>query len=130
VIGRALNVDTVLARSVRKAGARIRLAAQLTTVADGYQVWADTYDRELRDVFAVQDEISQSIARALQVTLATPTDRPLGRKGTENVEAYTHYLRGRFHWGRRTESEIAKGLEHFQQALALDPGYALADSPR
>jgi len=127
VIGGVLNVDTVLAGSVRKAGARIRLAAQLTTVADGYQIWADTYDRELRDVFAVQDEISQAIARALQLRLGAATGQPAGRKGTENVEAYTHYLRGRFHWGRRTQSEVKKGLEHFQQALALDPEYALAE---
>ncbi len=127
VIGRALNVDTVVAGSVRKAGARIRLSAQLTTIADGYQVWADTFDRDLSDVFAVQDEVSQAIARALQVRLVSRADRPAGRNGTENVEAYTHYLRGRFHWGRRTESEIAKGLAHFQEALALDPGYALAE---
>jgi serine/threonine-protein kinase len=127
VVGRSLNVDTVLAGSVRRAGSRIRLAAQLTAVADGYQVWADTYDRELRDVFAVQDEISQAIARALQLRLVPGADQAPGRKGTEDVEAYTHYLRGRFHWGRRTESEIRKGLEHFQQALVRDPNYALAE---
>jgi len=127
VIGHNLNVDTVLAGSVRKAGARIRLAAQLTSVADGYQVWADTFDRELSDVFAVQDEISQAIARALQLRLIPGAGAPAGRKGTDDVEAYTLYLRGRFHWGRRTESEIRKGLEHFQQALVRDPGYALAE---
>jgi serine/threonine-protein kinase len=127
VVGRALNVDTVLAGSVRKAGGRIRLAAQLTTVGDGYQIWADTYDRELSDVFAVQDELSQAIARALQVRLMPGAGPAAGGQGTENVEAYTHYLRGRFHWGRRTEAEMVKGLEHFQQALALDPGYALAE---
>jgi len=127
VVGRALNVDTVLAGSIRRAGGRIRLSAQLTTVDDGYQVWADTWDRELSDVFAVQDEISQSIARTLQVRLATSAGQGLGRQGTENVEAYTLYLRGRFHWARRTEAEVAKGLKHFQQALALDPGYALAE---
>ena len=127
IIGRTLNVDTVLAGSVRKAGRRIRLAAQLTSVADGYQVWADTFDRELSDVFAVQDEISQAIARALQVRLVPGAGPAAGRQGTDDVEAYTLYLRGRFHWGRRTESEIRKGLEHFQQALARDPGYALAE---
>jgi len=124
VIGRALNVDTVLAGSVRRAGGRIRLAAQLTAVADGYQLWSDTYDRELSDVFAVQDEISQAIAQGLQVRLRPRADQ--GRKGTDDVEAYTHYLRGRFHWGRRTESELRKGLAHFEQALAIDPDYALA----
>ncbi len=127
IIGRTLNVDTVLAGSVRKAGGRIRLAAQLTSVADGYQVWADTFDRELSDVFAVQDEISQAIARALQLRLVPGARQAAGRKGTDDVEAYTLYLRGRFHWGRRTESEIRKGLDHFQQALARDPGYALAE---
>ena len=126
IIGRTLNVDTVLAGSVRKAGGRIRLAAQLTSVADGYQIWADTFDRELSDVFAVQDEISQAIARALQVRLVPGAGQAAGRKGTDDVEAYTLYLRGRFHWGRRTESEIQKGLEHFQKALARDPQYALS----
>ncbi|HSE67399.1 MAG TPA: protein kinase [Gemmatimonadales bacterium] len=125
VIGRALNVDTVLAGSVRRAGGRIRLAAQLTAVADGYQLWSDTYDRQLSDVFAVQDEISRAIAQGLQVQLRPGADQ--GRKGTDDVEAYNHYLRGRFHWGRRTESEIRKGLAHFEQALALDPNYALAE---
>ncbi len=114
----------MLAGSVRRAGGRIRLAAQLTSVADGYQLWSDTYDRELSDVFAVQDEISQAIAQGLQVRLRPGADQ--GKKGTDDVEAYTHYLRGRFHWGRRTESEIRKGLTHFEQALALDPDYALA----
>jgi serine/threonine-protein kinase len=127
VVGRALNVDTVLTGSVRKAGSRIRLVAQLTTVADGYQVWSDTFDRELSDVFAVQDELAQAIAGALKVRLAPAAAPAGGRQGTENVEAYTHYLRGRFHWGRRTEADILKGLEHFQQALTLDPDYALAE---
>jgi tetratricopeptide (TPR) repeat protein len=117
----------VLAGSVRKAGNRIRLVAQLTTVADGYQVWSDTYDRELRDVFAVQDEVAQAIARALQVRLAPAAGAATRTQGTVNVDAYTHYLRGRFHWARRTEAELAKGLLHFQQALALDPDYALAE---
>ncbi len=126
VVGRALNVEMVLSGSIRKAGTRIRLAAQLTTVADGYQVWSETFDRELSDVFAVQDELSQAIARVLRVRLAPDRGRG-GQQGTDNVEAYTHYLRGRFHWGRRIEAELLKGLEHFQQALRLDPEYALAE---
>ena len=126
-VGDALGVDLVLSGSVRKAGDRIRLAVQLTTVADGYQVWAETFDRELRDVFAVQDEISRAIAGALQLRLTTTSGPGAGRRGTGNVEAYNHYLRGRFHWGRRTEAEIHKAIAHFEQALALDPAYALAE---
>jgi len=126
VVGRELGVDTVLSGSVRKSGQRIRLSAQLTTVSDGYQVWAHTYDRELSDVFAVQDEISQAIAQALQLRLTSSGAPGAGHQGTDDVEAYTHYLRGRFHWGRRLELEVRKGLDHFEAALARDPGYALA----
>ncbi len=127
LVGRALNVDTVLSGSVRKAGTRIRLAAQLTMVADGFLVWADSYDRELRDVFALQDELSGAIARALEVKLAAGASRSVRRPATDNVDAYTHYLRGRFHWGRRTEMDLDRGLEEFHEALALDPRYALAE---
>ena len=126
VVGRELNVDTVLSGSIRKSGARIRLSAQLTTVEDGYQVWAHTYDRELSDVFAVQDEISQAIAQALQIRLTSTGSPAGGRQGTDDVEAYTDYLRGRFHWSRRIESEVRKGLANFEAALARDPDYALA----
>jgi serine/threonine-protein kinase len=125
VVGRALEVDSVLSGSIRKAGNRIRLAAELVSVADGQRVWADTFDRELRDVFAVQEEIARAIADALQARLV-PTGEGRGR-GTENVEAYTHYLRGRYHWSRRTETDLHKALAHYQQALALDPRYALAE---
>ena len=126
VVGRTLNVEAVLSGSIRKSGSRIRVSAQLTTVNDGYQVWSETFDRELSDVFAVQDELSQAIAKVLRVRLA-PGSGKGGQQGTDNVEAYTHYLRGRFHWSRRTEAEVQKGLEHFEQALKLDAEYALAE---
>jgi len=125
-IGRQLNVDTVLEGSVRKAVKRIRVTAQLITVADGYHLWSDTYDRELEDVFAVQDEISRAIVGVLKVQLLGDPDAPLVKKATDDVEAYTLYLKGRYHWNRRTEADLRKGLKHFEEALARDPGYTLA----
>jgi eukaryotic-like serine/threonine-protein kinase len=125
-IGRQLGVSHVLEGSVRKAASRIRLTAQLIAVDSGYHLWSDTYDRQLEDVFAVQDELSRAIAGALKVQLLGGTLAPLVVKPTSQVEAYTLYLKGRYHWDRRTEAELLKGLENFKAALALDPEYALA----
>jgi serine/threonine-protein kinase len=125
-IGRQLDVNHVLEGSVRKAASRIRITAQLIAVDSGYHLWSDTYDRQLEDVFAVQDELSRAIAGALKVRLLGDTLAPLVQKPTNQVEAYTQYLKGRYHWNRRTEAELLKGLEHFQAALVLDPEYALA----
>ena len=94
-IGRKLKVATVLEGSVRKAGNRLRVTAQLINVADGYHLWSERYDRELEDVFAIQDEIAQNIVKALRVELSEHEKRALERAPTENVEAYEYYLRGR-----------------------------------
>jgi serine/threonine protein kinase/Tfp pilus assembly protein PilF len=125
-IGEQLNVRTVLEGSVRKAGTRVRISAQLVNVADGYQLWSETYNRELADVFAIQDEIAHSIAKALQVILSEKEQRAIEKVPTTHVKAYEYYLRGRqfFHQFRRKGFEFA--LQMFARAIAIDANYALA----
>jgi serine/threonine-protein kinase len=122
-IGERLNVGTVLEGSVRRAGKRVRITTQLTDVTDGYQLWSERYDREIEDVFAVQDEIAAAIAGKLTATMrssAVPTQRAAG-----NIEAYEAYLKGRALLYRRGTS-VRSGLALMEKALALDPEYALA----
>jgi serine/threonine protein kinase/tetratricopeptide (TPR) repeat protein len=125
-IGRRLQVATVLEGSVRKAGKRLRLTAQLVNATDNTQLWAERYDREMEDVFAIQDEISQSIVAALRVVLSEDEKKAIEQVPTANVEAYEFYLRGRqyFHQHRRKSHEFARQM--FERAIELDPGYALA----
>jgi TolB-like protein/Tfp pilus assembly protein PilF len=125
-IGRRLNVETVLGGSVRKAGDRLRITAQLTKVADGYHMWSERYDRQLEDVFAIQDEISESIAQALKVTLGPPTVRGAVRAPKVDVQAYDLYLRGRkfFYQFRQQGFEFARQM--FARAIVIDPSYARA----
>ncbi len=124
-IGEKLGVSSVLEGSVRKAGTRIRVTTQLINVENGYQLWSETYDRQLEDVFAIQNEISRAIVDALRVQLSSETGR-LVVPATENIEAYNLYLKGRFLFNKFTEAEQRKGLEFFQRALSEDPGYARA----
>jgi len=124
-VGEKLNVTTVLEGSVRKAGNRLRITAQLINVADGYHLWSQRYDRELTDVFSIQDEIASAIAAKLRVTLAGGRQKPLVRGATSNLEAYEHYLRGRALLSRRGRA-IPAALESFEEAAALDPRYAPA----
>ena len=123
-IGEQLNVAAVLEGSVRKSGQRLRISAQLTNVADGYQLWSETFNRQMADVFDIQDEISQSIANALQLVLGE-RDKPKV-EAPANVEAYEFYLRGRqfVHQFRRRAFEFAE--EMFRHAIAIDPTYARA----
>jgi non-specific serine/threonine protein kinase len=125
-IAEQLGVRTVLEGSVRKAGNRLRISAQLVNAADGYQLWSETYNRELADVFDIQDEIARRIAEALQVLLSDREKRALERAAPADVRAYEHYLRGRqfFHQFRRKGFEFA--LQQFDRAIALDPAYARA----
>ncbi|HUJ21934.1 MAG TPA: protein kinase [Bryobacteraceae bacterium] len=121
-IAEALGVAHVLEGSVRKAGARIRVTAQLIAASDGTHLWSERYDRELADIFAIQDEIAQAIAEALQVKLAPrPTDR---RPYTPKLPAYEAFLRGRHHLLRLTPESWARARECFEQAIALDPQFA------
>ena len=125
-IGRKLQVGTVLEGSVRKSGKRLRLTAQLVNAMDNSQLWAERYDRELEDVFEIQDEIAASIVSALRVVLTEDEKKAIEQVPTANVEAYEFYLRGRqyFHQHRRKSHEFARQM--FERAIELDPGYALA----
>ena len=125
-VGRQLNVATVLEGSVRRAGRRLRITAQLIDVADGYHIWSERYDRDLEDVFAIQDEIASSVARALQVVLTEPKQLARERPPTKSLEAYDFFLRGRqlFHQFRRKGFEAARQM--FQRAVEIDPAYARA----
>jgi len=123
-IAAKLKVATILEGSVRKAGTRIRVTAQLIKAADQSHLWEDWYDRELTDVFAIQDEISQAIVEKLRVRLAG--DHPLVRRYTESTEAYQLYLKGRYCWNQKTEEGYKKGVQYFNQVIEKDPGFVLA----
>jgi serine/threonine-protein kinase len=123
-IGEKLGVTSVLEGSVRKVGNRIRITAQLVDVEKGYHLWSETYDRQLEDVFAIQDEISRAIAEALKLRLASDTGQLV--VPSKNIEAYNLYLKGRFFFNKFTEAGLRKALDLFQHALLQDPGYARA----
>ncbi|MDO8500706.1 MAG: protein kinase [Gemmatimonadaceae bacterium] len=125
-IGRTLNVTTVLEGSVRKAGTRLRVSAQLVNIAEGYQLWSERYDRQLDDVFEIQDEISASIVKALKVKLLGEEPAVLVKRQTTNIEAYQLYLKGRHHWHKWNAAEFAKSQECMERAIGLDPEYAIA----
>ncbi|PYO96715.1 MAG: hypothetical protein DMD60_09310 [Gemmatimonadetes bacterium] len=127
VIGDKLSVGTVLEGSVRKAGAQLRITAQLIKVADGFHLWSERFDREPADVFAIQEEIARTIAERLQVSLAGSDQRTLVRPHTENLEAYHLYLKGRGLLYKRGVA-IWQALEAFRAAFELDPQYALASA--
>jgi TolB-like protein len=137
-VGRALNVATVLEGSVRKAGTRLRVSVQLVKVADGYQLWSQTYDRMLEDIFAVQDDIAQSVVKELRTTLLGETaDAKAGQEATAAVaaavkgrstdpEAHRLFLQARHFIDRNTREDTEKGIGYLEQALALEPEFALA----
>jgi len=124
-IGRELKVDTVLEGSVRKAGKRLRITAQLVTVADGYHLWSERYDREMEDIFDLQDEIARKIVDKLRLGLEMDSREPLIKRYTENLEAYNLYLKGRYHLNQRTEPSLLKAVECLEKAVSEDDGYAL-----
>jgi adenylate cyclase len=124
-IGNALGVEAVLEGSVRKADNKLRITAQLINVANGFRLWSASFDREMQDVFAIQDDITRAIMAALQVRLAGRDDEPLVRSPTTSTEAYELYLKGRFFWNQRGIG-LKKALHYFELALIEDPDYALA----
>lgn len=137
-VGSALRVATVLEGSVRKAGRRVRVSVQLVKVSDGYHLWSETYDRTLDDIFAVQDDIAQSVVKELRTTLLKeePDSGASGRAKADvaraakgrgaNPEAHRLYLHGRYFLDRTTRADTARGIEYLKQAVELDPGFALA----
>ncbi|HMD78758.1 MAG TPA: adenylate/guanylate cyclase domain-containing protein [Nitrososphaerales archaeon] len=125
-IGKELNVGTLLEGSVRKAGSRVRITAQLIDVPSEGHLWAQNYDRQLEDVFAIQSEIAEKVATELKVRLVDSEKRVLEKKPTENTEAYTYYLRGRELVRENTEPSLRHALGVFEKAVALDQSYAKA----
>lgn len=125
-IGRKLNVQKVLEGSVRKAGDKLRVTAQLINVADGYHAWSERYDRELKDVFEVQDDITANIVQALKLVLSPHEQTALEKDKHINVQAYEYALKARKAFHEQTRKSLANAIEMFQRATELDPGYALA----
>ncbi|NIM90715.1 MAG: protein kinase [Candidatus Aminicenantes bacterium] len=125
-IGEKLKVNAVLRGSVQKAGNRVRITAQLINIADESLIWSEQYNRELKDVFAIQDEISLAIVDMLKVGLLGEEKTVLLRRHTEDIEAYNLYLKGNWFFSRRTKENLNKALEYFEKAIGRDPNYALA----
>lgn len=127
-IGRHLGVGTLLEGSVRKYGNRFRISTQLVEASDGYQLWSETYDREVGDIFATQQEISRAIVATLRKPLGLSARDPVLEPGTADVAAYSLYLKGRYHLNKRTRESLVKAIESFERAVEADPRYALAHS--
>ena len=127
-IAEQLNVATVLEGSVRKSGDKLRITAQLVKASEGFQLWSERFERDVKDIFAVQDEISEAIVNTLKSKLVDAARVTALRRYTENLEAYNLYLQGRYYWAKRTEEDLNKGIEFFNQAIDIDPDYALAYS--
>lgn len=126
VTGRELGVEALLDGRVQRAGERLRVTVQLIRVRDGVTLWGAKFDEQWQDIFAIQDSISEQLARALMLGLSSEQQRHLNKRHTENPEAYRLYLKGRWHWSRFTEAEMKRGMECYRQAIELDPNYALA----
>jgi TolB-like protein/class 3 adenylate cyclase/Flp pilus assembly protein TadD len=129
-IGEKLGVSTLLEGTVRKQGDKVRIVAELVNAADGIELWTRTFDRELKDIFAVQEEIARAVADSLKVTLLGSSDRSAQRAAPNSVEAHNAYLQGHFHFQRRNVEDYRKAVGYFDQAIQLDPDYALAYAER
>jgi adenylate cyclase len=127
-VGEQLHVNAVLEGSVRKAGDKLRITAQLINVADGFHMWSETYDRDMKDIFAVESDVAKRVVEALEVELGVDDERALDKKATDNPEAHRLYLLGRYHIDKFTEADVVAAVHCFEQALQLDPGFALAYS--
>jgi len=123
-VGETLNANHVLEGSVRKAGDRLRITAQLISVHDGYHLWSETYNRQIDDVFAIQEEIARAVVSALEVTLGLTDDTSLVQQGTNNTEAYNWFLRGNYYIGRQSPEDFDKAIESYAKAIELDPEFA------
>ena len=125
-IAKQLGVLNILEGSVQKAGEQVRVNVQLINAITDAHLWADTYDRKLTDIFAVESEIAKTIAETLQAKLTGSEQHAIAARPTENTEAHQLYLKGRFFWNKRTGNDLKKSIDYFQQAIAADPNYALA----
>jgi serine/threonine protein kinase len=125
-IGKELKAGVILEGSIRHSNDRIRISSQLIDAREDRHLWAETYDREMKDVFAIQSDVAKNIAAAMRTELS-PTERePIERIYTENTGAYQLYLKGRFYWNKRTAPDLQKTIDYFNQAIEKDPKYALA----
>ncbi len=125
IIGKQLNVGTVLGGTVQREGKHIRVTARLEDV-NGYLIWSERYDRDETDVFAMQDELTRAIVSALQLRLTPSGGAAIAKRGTANVDAYNLYLHGRYFYEKRSEEGLVKAAENFTHAIELDPNYAAA----
>ena len=125
-IGHELGVDYILEGSVRRAGNRVRISAQLIQASDQTHLWADSYDRDLEDILTLQGEVARAIAGEIRIKVTPREQTRLASPRPVNRESHEAYLKGRYYWNKFTEEGLRKGLEYFQQAIAIDPGYALA----
>jgi len=125
-IGRGLEVGTVLEGSVQKAGNRLRVTAQLINAEDGYHIWSQQYDREMADVFSIQDEITWAIVDALKIELLEGERTAVSKRHTEDLDAFHLYLKGRYYWNRSNTEAYWKAIDHFRAAIQQDPAYARA----
>ena len=125
-IGRQLDVGSILEGSVRKSGNKLRVTAQLINAEDGYHIWSDRYDREMEDIFVIQDEIARAIVDRLEVTLSLKAGAPLVKKYTDNLEAYNLYLKGMYDWNQMTPAGWISSRESLEKAVEIDPGFAPA----
>jgi len=124
-VGEKLNVGTVLEGSVRKSGQRLRITAQLVNVQNGYHLWSGQFDRDMKDIFDIQEEISLTIVDHLKLNLLKGEKEKILKRHTEDHVAYDYHLKGRYFWNRRYEKGMQRGLQYFEQAIEKDPGYAL-----
>lgn len=129
-IGNVLNVKYILEGSVRKAGNLLRITAQLINADDGFHLYSERFDRELKDVFAIQDEISLAILDAIKIKLLKKEEGAVLKKNTGDLAAYEYYLKGRFHINRMTPDDFRKAIQYLDQAIEIEPGYALAYANR
>src|ERR1041385_1338917 len=129
-IGEKLGVATLLEGTVRKQGERVRIVAELINAADGIELWTRTFDRELKDIFAVQQEIAAAVASSLKATLLGPNQQPAANPATTNTEAHNAYLQGHYYFQRRNLEDYRKAVGHYDEAIRLDPEYALAYAER
>ena len=125
-IGLKLGANTLVEGSVRKVGNRLRITAQLVNVSDGIHLWSERYDRDLEDVFAIQDEIAKNIVEALEIKLSMREKRVIGKTNTKDIKAYEYYLKGRDFFNKGLRKTIIYASDMFKKAIEEDPNYALA----
>lgn len=125
-VGRDLKVEAALTGKVERRGEYLIIQADLVSVSDGAQLWGAQYSRRPADIYTVQEEISREITEKLRLRLTSEAEQRMAKHPTTSSDAYQHYLKGRYHWNRRTTADFRKSIEYFQQAINADPGYALA----